>query len=734
MFKTRQTYKSQSIPFMSLLFIYLFLPLMLAPATLEVPGECLSIQTAINRAKNGDTVLVAPGVYKENIDFKGKSITVTSHFALNCDAKYIKETIIHGGNSLNPMEASCVRFVSGEGPDAILQGFTLTGGTGTIRRETNGTSWREGGGIFINQASPTIKHNLITGNHVDVQQPVSGENPESETGPPESVGGGGISCVEGNPTILYNIIMQNRARYAAGIMLYRSGAVIRHNLICQNTGGEDFGGGGIVMESNGPGPKLLENNTIVANTSRGSGFYGGRAGALLVFKTSVTAQGNIIWGNTQQYGDQIYIHNERTTADFSGNTIESGWNPGEKTKGTPDKKGNTNTSTLPPFSHTRFATSSPNRSGPGAYGGPDGDILAVPTISIPVIPYSGFPTPIPGKIEAEAFDWTSNNRAEEKPAINQKDNAYRWSETITQPCDDIGKGYIVSLGPGDQQPEYTVHVTVPGTYDLTIRPVSEQNSGKLHFELDDNTLAAPVSIPQTGTDGPWHSIKLTSLNLPAGTHLLRMDAPEGRVKVNWFYFTLSSQTLPPGWQNQDIGSTAFPGFSGYSNGVYYIGGSGANRSNYSESDNVHFVYTRYSGDFQLSCRILTQSYTHDWAKAGLMVRQSLESDTQFAFLAVTPTISPVLYYRTEKGKVSDFHNWLIRGNYNWLKIVRKGSRFTCLKSKDGKNWIQLAEWASDGKAEIPIGQDVYIGLGISSQNPDKLATATFDNFKITAIE
>ncbi len=729
MYKTPIPCKPGSILFVSILFIFLFLPLILTPATIEVPGDCRSIQAAVNRAGNGDTVLVAPGIYKENIDFKGKNITVTSHFTLNNDATFIKETVIHGGNPQNPMEASCVRFVSGEGPGAVLQGFTLTGGSGTLRRESNGTSWREGGGIMINGASPTIKHNLIIRNQVDVQPPPPGENPGLDNQRPDSAGGGGISCVEGNPTILYNIILQNRARYAAGMMLYRSGAVIRHNLICQNSGGEDFGGGGIVMESNGPGPKILEYNTIAANASRGSGYYGGRAGALLVFKTSVTARGNIIWGNTQNYGKQIYIHHERTSAHFSGNTIEGGWNPGGKSEAAPGNENNANTSTLP-----RFATASPSGSGPGAYGGPGGHLLAVPSIHIPAVPYSGFPAPIPGKIEAEAFDWTSNNGAKENPAINPGDNAYRGSETITRLCGDAGKGYAVSLGPGDRQPEYTLHVTVPGTYDLLVRAAAEQNGGKLLVELDAKPPATAISIPRGGIDDPWRPVKVTGIDLPAGPHVLRLAAPGERVSINWLFFTLSSQTLPPGWQTKDIGKTAFPGFSGCSSGVYYIGGAGANKKLSALSDKVHFAYTRFSGDFQVVCRVRAQSYTDDWGQAGLMVRQSLDADSQFAFLAVTATTSPILFYRKEKGKVSDFHNWLSRGNNNWLKIVRKGSRFTGFKSKDGKNWLPLAQWASDGKANISMGEEVYIGLGVASQHPDKCATAEFDNFKITAIE
>src|ERR1700692_4766100 len=49
-----------------------------APITIHVPIDQPTIQTAIDAASNGDTVLVADGTYKENADFKGKAITVTS--------------------------------------------------------------------------------------------------------------------------------------------------------------------------------------------------------------------------------------------------------------------------------------------------------------------------------------------------------------------------------------------------------------------------------------------------------------------------------------------------------------------------------------------------------------------------------------------------------------------------------------------------------------------------------
>jgi hypothetical protein len=102
---------------------------------INVPASQPTIQAGINAASNGDTVLVAPGTYTENINFGGKAITLTSSGGPSV-------TIIDGGRL-----GTVVTFNTGETSASVLSGFTIRNGF------QNGYP---GGGISISSASPTI--------------------------------------------------------------------------------------------------------------------------------------------------------------------------------------------------------------------------------------------------------------------------------------------------------------------------------------------------------------------------------------------------------------------------------------------------------------------------------------------------------------------------------------------------------------------------------------------------
>ena len=234
-------------------------------ATIYVPDNYATIQGAINASVNGDVVIVRAGTYVENIDFVGKAITVQSESGPNV-------TTIDGNQA-----DSVVTFVSGEGADSILEGFTLTNGSG----KTEADNYDHGGGVYCYGASPTIRHNIITGNYVN--------------GPADGGVGAGIYCGgSAHPTITQNEFTANIAGYLVGFggaicLKEGSNATISYNIITNN---HSLGSGGGIM-ANGSAPTVIENQ-IYDNTtdSLGGGIYFLNCNGALLHKNLIS--GNLV--------------------------------------------------------------------------------------------------------------------------------------------------------------------------------------------------------------------------------------------------------------------------------------------------------------------------------------------------------------------------------------------------------------------------------------------------------
>lgn len=119
-----------------------------AQSTINVPANAPTIQAGINAASNGDTVLVSPGTYFENIDFMGKTITVTSSGGPAV-------TTIDGGQ-----KGIVVNFANNETRASVINGFTITDDGPPLPTQVPFNA----DGIFVGGANPTITNDIITNN------------------------------------------------------------------------------------------------------------------------------------------------------------------------------------------------------------------------------------------------------------------------------------------------------------------------------------------------------------------------------------------------------------------------------------------------------------------------------------------------------------------------------------------------------------------------------------------
>lgn len=195
-----------------------------------------SIQKAVDQTVSGDVVDVGPG------SFTGR---VVVEDGVTLDGAGPSLTILRGAGS-----DSAVVFSSAGG--ATISGLTITGGTNAAFG---------GGGIYIQQCSPTIIDDTITGN--------------SATGTGLTGYGGGIECdYSSSPAIIDDTITGNSASLAGGgISCNNSSApTIIDDTITGNTAGE--GGGGIYCDDSSP---AITGDTIIGNDAAGtiSGSGGG---------------------------------------------------------------------------------------------------------------------------------------------------------------------------------------------------------------------------------------------------------------------------------------------------------------------------------------------------------------------------------------------------------------------------------------------------------------------------
>jgi hypothetical protein len=238
-----------------------------------------------------------------------------------------------------------------------------------------------------------------------------------------------------------------------------------------------------------------------------------------------------------------------------------------------------------------------------------------------------------------------------------------------------------------------------------------QNRGRASLQLLWSSPSTPFQpIPQSQLYSTFNTVTAQDLEETYETQLL--PAVTKAVTTG----------CPPGWATADVGWVSTAGSVAVSNGVWTINGSGADV--WANSDGLRFVFRPWSGDGQFTARVISQTRTDPWAKAGFMIREGLRSDARHAMLALTPGNGVSFIHRSAPGLETFADDGGAGASGVWVRLVRSGNQVRAFRSDDGTTWT----WVGTEKLDFP--SEVLVGLAVSSHDNSTLGTALFDEVEL----
>lgn len=190
-------------------------------------------------------------------------------------------------------------------------------------------------------------------------------------------------------------------------------------------------------------------------------------------------------------------------------------------------------------------------------------------------------------------------------------------------------------------------------------------------------------------------------------------------------FTIQASTPPQGgWQSSDIGAVAAVGTTSESGGTIVLRGSGADI--WERADEFRYHSKTLTGDGEIVARLASLDNTHGWAKAGVMIRETLQTGSRHAFMCVSAANGTSLQSRTATAGDSTSMSGPWSTAPQWVKLVRSGSTITGYTSVNGQSWTHV------GSVSQSFTGTIYAGLAVTSHADGTLCAATFDNVALTA--
>jgi len=186
-----------------------------------------------------------------------------------------------------------------------------------------------------------------------------------------------------------------------------------------------------------------------------------------------------------------------------------------------------------------------------------------------------------------------------------------------------------------------------------------------------------------------------------------------------------ASSLPSPWQSKDIGGVAAAGNATWAGGVFSVTGSGEDI--YGTLDEFRYVYQLASGNCDITARVVGVQNTDPWAEAGVMIRETLNSNSKKVAAHVTRSNGITFQRRSTTGGSTYYSRTTGLAAPYWVRLVRSSNTFTAYRSPTGA----AGTWTSMGSVSVTMGTSVYIGLAVTAHRDGALNTSTIDNVTVT---
>jgi regulation of enolase protein 1 (concanavalin A-like superfamily) len=228
------------------------------------------------------------------------------------------------------------------------------------------------------------------------------------------------------------------------------------------------------------------------------------------------------------------------------------------------------------------------------------------------------------------------------------------------------------------------------------------------------TVKGSTVLTDSGlTSGTTYSYQVAAFDAAVPANV---SAPSAAVNVT----TLSASSLTGG----DIGAVAATGSSSSSSGTYTLKGSGVDI--WGTADSFQFDSQSFTGDGTITARVVSQSPTNAWAKAGVMFREALTATSSFAAVVIAYNNPPLIEARIGTGASAVAISGTTGKAPYWVRLTRAGNVFSGYLSPNGTTWTPV------GTYTVPMASRLRIGLAVTSHANGAVNTAVFDSVSITA--